>query len=411
MKKIVSFVVYSLLLLNGSIQGADVEYKEIDDKYLESNIVSLDEKKGLSIQTKAGDFLFKPYILVQTAGNFNYYDDEGLNLADQDNIANSGFSIPNALLGFSGRAFKIITFNFALNAAKSGSNLLQQAWFDINPHDAFRIRAGKFKVPYLQAYQVTLGETMFPNLPLSLTSTANVDMSLNATNPTVGTGIDLGLQFHGVVKDKFQYQAAVFNGNGGSLSANKTMSDDHKWLPSLLYAARLAYMPLGMMPSHQGSPSDLENNKLLFAVSANYNVEAEDESSNDFRCGFEASWLYHRFFLSGEFYYMRMNWTERMQLANDFQLIGGYAQAGYFFTPKLQGAFRYDFFNRNGLDKEGYLNSPAACLNYHFVKCNLKLQVMYQYLGKYGHETQLDRDNDDTNLAIHTAIALLQYTF
>ena len=63
MKKVISFVAYSLLLLNVTTQGADVEYKEIDDKYLESNIVSLDEKKGLSIQTKAGDFLFKPYIL------------------------------------------------------------------------------------------------------------------------------------------------------------------------------------------------------------------------------------------------------------------------------------------------------------------------------------------------------------
>ena len=29
-------------------------------------------------------FLFKPYALIQIAGNFNYYDDDGFNLADQD---------------------------------------------------------------------------------------------------------------------------------------------------------------------------------------------------------------------------------------------------------------------------------------------------------------------------------------
>jgi hypothetical protein len=216
---------------------------------------------------------------VQTAANLNYYDDEGLNLADQDNIANSGFSIPNAILGFSGKAFNIITFNFALNASKSGANLLQQAWFDINIADEFRIRAGKFKTPFNQAYLVTLGETLFPALPLSLTSTANVDMSLNAVNPSVGLGFDLGIQFHGLIKDKLMYQVGVFNGNGGSLSASKTMSDDNKWLPSLLYAVRIAFMPLGNMPSYQGAPDDLKNNKLLFALSANYNVEAEEESA------------------------------------------------------------------------------------------------------------------------------------
>ncbi|MEE0912947.1 MAG: porin [Paludibacteraceae bacterium] len=416
------FILFTLFLTATSANAAtdttatknQISFKytnEVDDKFVESDVVRLDDKKGFSLQTRAGDFLLKPYILVQTAANLNYYDDEGLNLADQDNIANSGFSIPNAILGFSGKAFNIITFNFALNASKSGANLLQQAWFDINIADEFRIRAGKFKTPFNQAYLVTLGETLFPALPLSLTSTANVDMSLNAVNPSVGLGFDLGIQFHGLIKDKLMYQVGVFNGNGGSLSASKTMSDDNKWLPSLLYTARIALMPLGNMPSYQGAPDDLKNNKLLFDLSANYNVEAEEESANDFRCGAEFSWLYKRFFLSGEFYYLRMNWTERMQLASDFDLIGGYAQAGFFVTKKFQPAFRYDFFNRNGLKKDGFLNSPALALNYFFMRCNLKLQLMYQYVGKYGHKTQLDRDNDDTGLPIHTGMALLQYSF
>ena len=307
------FILFTLFLTATSANAAtdttatknQISFKytnEVDDKFVESDVVRLDDKKGFSLQTRAGDFLLKPYILVQTAANLNYYDYEGLNLADQDNIANSGFSIPNAILGFSGKAFNIITFNFALNASKSGANLLQQAWFDINIADEFRIRAGKFKTPFNQAYLVTLGETLFPALPLSLTSTANVDMSLNAVNPSVGLGFDLGIQFHGLIKDKLMYQVGVFNGNGGSLSASKTMSDDNKWLPSLLYTARIAFMPLGNMPSYQGAP-------------------------DDFRCGAEFSWLYKRFFLSGEFYYLRMNWTERMQLASDFDLIGGYAQA------------------------------------------------------------------------------------
>ena len=72
-----------------------------------NGVVSLAGREGFSIASKKGDFVFKPYLLVQTCGNFNWYDDEGLDKAyNQDNIANSGFSVPYAVLGFSGMAFE-----------------------------------------------------------------------------------------------------------------------------------------------------------------------------------------------------------------------------------------------------------------------------------------------------------------
>ena len=77
----------------------------------------------------------------------------------------------------------------------------------------------------------------------------------------------------------------------------------------------------------------------------------------------------------------------------------------------LQAAARYDFFNRNGMDTNGFLNMPAVGMNYFFKNCNLKLQAMYQYIARKGHDTQLDRDNDDLGLAVHSASILLQYTF
>lgn len=69
--------------------------------------------------------------------------------------------------------------------------------------------------------------------------------------------------------------------------------------------------------------------------------------------------------------------------------IWGYVQAGYFVTDRLQPALRYDFFDRNGLDKGGFLNMPAVGLNYYFKSVNLKLQAMYRYIGRTGHKTQL----------------------
>lgn len=57
------------------------------------------------------------------------------------------------------------------------------------------------------------------------------------------------------------------------------------------------------------------------------------------------------------------------------------------------------------------MNMPAAGFNYFFSNFNLKLQVMYQYMGRTGHDTQLDRDNDALNMPMHSAIAMLQYSF
>ena len=87
----------------------------------ENGVVSLNGKEGFTIATKKGDFVFKPYMLVQTSANINYYDDEGLDPAyNQDNIHNSGFSIPYAILGFTGKVFDRVTFNLSINAAGNG---------------------------------------------------------------------------------------------------------------------------------------------------------------------------------------------------------------------------------------------------------------------------------------------------
>lgn len=91
------------------------------EPFTENGIVSIADHRGFQFASKNGDFQFKPYILVQTAVNFNWYDDAGLDPAyNQDNVANSGFSIPYAVLGFTGKAFKIVTFNLSINASASG---------------------------------------------------------------------------------------------------------------------------------------------------------------------------------------------------------------------------------------------------------------------------------------------------
>ena len=378
----------------------------------ENGIVSLAGREGFTIASKKGDFVFKPYLLVQTSANFNWYDDEGLDKAyNQDNVANSGFAIPYAVLGFTGKAFGKVSFNLSLNAAATGAALLQQAWFDVELKKQFSIRVGKFKTPFSHAYLTTLGETLMPSLPLSLTAPVILPYSLNAVTPNIGTGFDLGVEVHGLLADKFGYEVGLFNGTGISVNtAGKTFSDD--WhIPSLLYAGRFTYMPKGVMPSTQGNPNRLNEDKLMLGVSTSLNLESENESTNDYRAGLEFAMLKRKLYLGAEMYYMHVGFTKRQKIDQGYHYLGGYVQGGYFVTSRLQATARYDFFNRNGMDTNGFMNMPAVGVNYFFKGCNLKLQAMYQFVGRWGHDTQLDRDNDDLGIATHNATVMLQYTF
>lgn len=404
MKKFLTIAILSL----GTVMGANAQY----DENTENGVISLANHKGFTFTTKKGDFLFKPYLLVQTTANYNYYDDAGLDPAyNQDNVANSGFAIPYAVLGFTGKAFDIVTFNLSINAAASGGAILQQAWADIKPREEIGVKIGKFKTPFSHAYLTTLGETLFPQMPTSLTAQVILPYSLNAVTPHIGMGFDLGVEVHGLISNKFGYEAGIFNGNGaGNNTANKTWSDD--WhIPSLLYAGRLTYQPHGPMPATQGDPHNLTSDKMLIGVSGSINVESEYESTNDLRVGAEWSWIKNRWYFGAECYWMHVGFTKRQKIDKSYNYLGGYAQAGYFITPKLQGALRYDFFERNSTGKGGFLNMPAAGLNYYFDDINLKLQGMYQYTGRTGHKRQLDRDEDNLGLATSSVVIMAQFTF
>jgi len=382
------------------------------DADTENGVVSFAGRKGFIWESKNGKFEFKPYLMVQTGLDINYYDSEGLDPAyNQDHVHNTGFNIPYAVLGFTGRAFGFITYNLSINAAASGGALLQQAWADMKLRDEFGVKVGKFKTPFTHATLTTLGETLFPTLPVSLTAPVIMPHSLNAVTPSMMTGFDLGVEIHGLVKNKWGYEVGIFNGTGAATnSATKTFSDD--WhIPSLLYAARFTFQPKGVMPATQGNPNQLDLDKLLVGVSASMNVESENESTNDFRAGLELAWMHNRLYLVGEAYYMHVGFTKRQKIDESFNYMGGYVQAGYFVTDRLQPALRYDFLDRNGLDKGGFLNMPAVGLNYYFKGVNLKLQAMYRYIGRTGHKTQLDRDNDDLGLAQHNGTLQIQYTF
>ena len=268
---------------------------------MDNGVIPIADDRGFTLQSNDGNFVFKPYLYMQATANFKYYDDEGLDKAyNQDNIANSGFAMPYAIIGFTGKAFGKIDYNVSINAAASGGNILQQAWIDYAVRPELRFRAGKFKTPFTHAYLTTLGETLFPTLPTSLTAVAILPYSLNAVTPGIGTGFDLGVEVHGFIANKVGYEVGLWNGTGSAQNgATKTVSDDAH-IPSLLYAGRLTYQPKGAMPMTQGNPKLQHEDKMLIGVSANYNVESENESTNDFRAGVEFAMLKNRWYVGAE---------------------------------------------------------------------------------------------------------------
>ncbi|PCH67657.1 MAG: porin [Bacteroidales bacterium] len=405
--QILTFVLATVFALPALAQ----ENKTEEDKYIESDVISLVDRTGFTWQTPKGDFKLKPYMLVLTKGEFNYVDDEGLNIAEVDNVVKTGFGIPKAILGFAGRAFDKITYNFAIDAAASGNALLNQAWFDINMKDEFRLRVGKFKTPMNRAYQVRLGQSLLPVLPTSLTTSVNLPYSLNAVNPVMSTGFDIGVMAHGLLKDKWMYQVAIFNGTGiGVNKPTNTLSDD-LGIPSLLYSGRLAYQPHGAMPLHEGDPEDVNSFKMSLAASASYNVEANYESSNDLRVGAEFAVMSNRFYFSSEAYLMSMDFVERQKVSPALTYYGAYAQAGYLFKSGVQPVVRMELMDRNSTDEDGILLMPAVGFNYFILGQNLKLQTMYQVLLKSGHVSDYEANDDDNGLSEHRFIVQLQFSF
>ena len=163
-----------------NLKSADLR-QQTENIDMENGVLGIADDRGFTLQSRDGRFIFKPYLFMQASGQYNYYDDEGLDKAyNQDNVANSGFSMPYAILGFTGTTFGRLDYNLSINAAATGGNVLQQAWVDYRISPAARFRAGKFKTPFFHAYLTTLGETLFPCLPTSLTASVILPYSLNA---------------------------------------------------------------------------------------------------------------------------------------------------------------------------------------------------------------------------------------
>jgi len=97
-----------------------------------------------------GDFTLMPFLLMQVR-NTTSWDTSG-----GDNVEN-GFSLPNVYLGFDGKAFGDIDYQFLWNSGDSGGLNLEQAWGKWHYSDQMAVRAGQFIDPVFKEQLVGAG--------------------------------------------------------------------------------------------------------------------------------------------------------------------------------------------------------------------------------------------------------------
>ena len=123
MKQLI-IIIAALLLLPLAVMA---QYEEDT----ENGVVSLNGKEGFTIATKKGISFSNLICWYRPVPTSTTTTMKGWTQPTIRTIYNSGFSIPYAILGFTGKAFDRVTFNLSINAAGNGGNILQQAWFDV----------------------------------------------------------------------------------------------------------------------------------------------------------------------------------------------------------------------------------------------------------------------------------------
>jgi hypothetical protein len=366
------------------------------------------ESHTSSVTSSLSRFEMNPYALIQSYTQANYVNSRWLALTDQDDVKSVGFGVNNAILGVTGQGFERATYHLAINAACTGGCLLSQAWVDLAMSEALRLRIGKFKTPAHWAVQVQLGQSLFPRLPTSLSARVNLPFGLNAVTPMMALGFDTGAMVHGRVVQRLEYQLGVFNGEGGGVNTPTSTLSDRRRIPGLIYAARLAYQPVGVMKPEETASLEPSRPRMHLALSGSYNVEANAESSDDLRLGVEAAARYKRVFLASEAYLLRMNFVERQRGAASRTFLGAYGQGGVDLGRGVEPILRLEVFDRNSLSERGVLFLPSVGMNYYLAGQHLKVSAVYQSLIRARYRTQLEAHQDDNAVYDHSGYVQLQ---
>jgi hypothetical protein len=312
-----------------------------------------------------------------------------------DNENRPDFDVTRARLDFSGNAFQTYIkykFQFDLAGDEADTNVtfpggggssvfasrnrlteLKDAFIDFDKWPAFKVRFGQFKVPYSRQFLTSSGS-------MELVDRSPIDSAFSR-------GRDSGLMVFGDVGTEensrlFEYYIGIFDGEGENLTNNDK---------GLLYAARIAVNPFGEVAYSQSDLKHTEDFRLALGLNAWLHQDDNHASQeDDWSIGADLAMFWQSFFLTIEVHY-RENGTST---ANDVELFGWSAQAGYFILPaELEISLRYaeiDWDN-NGTGTSAQREYLLG-LGYFWEGHAMKLQADFGRVENHRGNTDLNTD-------------------
>jgi hypothetical protein len=265
-----------------------------------------------------------------------------------------------------------ITYEVQVNwPGVTGSNpgaLLEDAniGFDPTRDGRFRVLLGQFKVPFGRQEMTSSGNQSF------------VDRALVSNE--YARGRDTGVAVQGVLfRNKLEYRAGIFNGNGLTRSVNDNAS--------LQVNARLMWQPNGNQNLLQRgwvggalySEADFESTTVpLYAVAVNYehNDFHHTTAGNDLKSdvvGVDGVFKYKGVFATGEYFVRRRT----PEAGGRFNADGGFGQVGVMLNgPRTwEAVFRYGSRDVNDTIADNAVSEVRGGVNYYYRRHLLKFQV------------------------------------
>ncbi len=256
---------------------------------------------------------------------FGYGQVRYTNLDRDGDDDTSEFTVQRARAGIKGHAIsKKLKYRLYLNVysgSGSGTDLFDY-WLEYSPDSNFSFRAGQWKVPYANSWNVSDAALQF------------VDRS--AVDANFRLDRDFGIAARGkAAAGKLSYDVGVFNGEG----RNKRQDGDGH-----LFVGRLTLEPLGKFPTSESDLGKSESPRLKLSIGAASNEEVASHTRSNLRnrlvalgpSDVSSQSAYAGFMYKGFAAHAEMHEREIDPLLSGLpseDASGYYAQAGYYFEP------------------------------------------------------------------------------
>lgn len=244
---------------------------------------------------------------------------------------------------------------------------LTDGWASYNPYDFLNVRVGQFFPTY--GWEKRLSPLLEQSVELSLAS----DRFLPERQ--------LGAQVSGTVFEKrLGYYLGVFNGN--NLNNNFNDNDNFQIVPRVEVNA------------WRGKMADRDS-WINFGVSGYYADDTSVPAPPEWLAPGQTTYAGYRTGLAADAQF-RLGpleiWLEDMLLfldpagADDFAAYGGYAQATYLITPKIQALGKYEYYDANNDESGDFTQTGTFGIAYLFKGDSLKIMLNYLLMDVAGED-------------------------